>query len=483
MPQPLEPVNPIPDLSSALLTQLFGATEVSGQIKEILGTFNPRAIGVNEHILMRLDPDVAFALALQRAPVINMNWTVESNDDEIKTFVENQLRRHYRRLAKEATLSMIYGFQVIEKVWRAGPLTLRMQGKDGTSSTKRLPLAWTLKRTKAIDPRTLTLLSDPILDEWVGVRQSAQRGSGKPVFAGRDRAILWSFRAEDVWGKLTGFPLVNQAYEPWWWKNAMNLVSNRYFERRADPGIKGRAPASTKDSRTGHAVDGFEYMAQQIRGLKNGSAVVLPATKDTQGNYLYDLELITDDKRGDMLQARIDALSIQIHRGLLLTDEAATSNETGSRSRSEVHMEALGTMQEEVMDDWLDDVLNPQVVDPLVLYNYGPQALEESETFVRSGGLSEGMRQTMKEVLIGLLNVEQMTARGQRVSLADVIQMRDLAQEIGLPLKTPEEVDAILEAKAKSQETSDFGQESDEEDDPEDEKAVEQDLIKSGKID
>lgn len=479
--EPVQAVDPLPFVGS-LLSQLFGRSEISGQIKEILGTFNPRAIGVSERILMRLDPDVAFSLALQRAPIINMSWTVESNDDEIKTFVEQQLRRHYRRLAKAATLSMIYGFQVIEKVWQAGPVTLRMQGKDGTSTTKKLPMAWTLRRSKAIDPRTITLIADPFADEWVGVRQSRNFGDGRMVFAGRDRAMLWSFRSEEVWGKLTGYALIDQAYEPWWWKTAMNLIANRYFERRADPSVKGRAPAATKDTSTGKMVDGFQYMASQIQSLKNGSAVVLPGSKDQSGNFLYDLEFLADDKRGDMIQARCDALGIQIHRGLLLTDEAATSNETGSRARSEVHLQALGTMQEEIMDDWLDDVLNPQFVDPLVLYNYGPQALEESETYVRSGGLSEGMRQTLKDVLLRLMDAEQMTANGQRITLAEMLQSRDIAEDLGLPLKTQEEIDAILEAKAKNQE--EIGFEDGEEGDPEaDEQAVERQLVKSGALD
>ena len=430
-----------------MLSQLMSVSNVSGQIKDILGTFNPRYIGVNERLLMRLDPDVSFGLAILRAPVVNLKWTVESEDPTIKAFIEGELTRNYRRMAKGASLAMIFGFQVLEKVWATKPVTLTIEGQDGAISNKTLPNAWVIERTKAIDPRTITLMIDNEKDDFGGVKQNNMQSGLNPPIISPKQLMLWSFRREEVWGRLTGFPACDQAYEPWWWKTSMNLVANRYFERRADPIVKGRAKASIQDVESGKTVDGYAYMANQLAGLKNGGNLVLPGIRDTQGNYIFDAEYMSDDKRGDMMQDRNDALGAQILRGLWVTDKAGTSDGTGSYNMAETHKDTMQMMIEAFLYEWVDEVLNPQFVDPLVLYNFGPEALESSKTKVQCGGISQGMQEIMKEVLGKVLDSAQLSADGKTGSLIDRIDGAAIAKSLGLPLISPEEFAETIAAK------------------------------------
>jgi hypothetical protein len=437
--------------------------EVSGQIRKWIGIFNPQRININTRLLMRYDPDVAFGLAIRRAPVVNLRWTVESKDPLIKAFVESQLRPLYRQLAKGGSLAIPFGFQVLGKDWVAKPITIEHEDKvDGTVQRKTLPMAWTYKRFKPIDSRTVTLLIDPATDDWGGVRQAGV-SQDKDITVGREKAVLWSHADEDNWGKLEGWPLLDQAYEAWWWKAGMNFYANRYYERRADPTPIGTADPRSLRDKSGLELDGFEYMRRIMRDMKNGAFVVVPSARDDKSNPLFDIKYLTDDQRGEMYQGRIDKLGIQILRGLLVTDEAGTSQETGSRARAEQHAETLGTTQETTVDEWLDEVVNPQVVNPLVLYNFGEKALEESDTRITGEGLSGSMRDILKETFIAILNGEQFLADGTTIPLSKRIDGVAIAEKLGFPIVPAKEVEKLMKAAQNGEDPPAPGEEDDDE--------------------
>lgn len=436
--------------SGSVLRQYFGISEVAGDVRRLVGTFNPREISIRDRLLMRLDPVIAFGLAILRAPLINLRWSIESKDPIIAAFCEQALRPHYRQLATAATLAIPFGFQVIEKVWETQLVDVEVENKiEGRSTTSRFPNAWTYRKFKGINPQTLSLLVDPIEDEWAGVRQKAKRVGGTSVDVGTERVVLWSYRKEEVWGALTGFPHLDQVYEPWWWKTAMNLFANRYFERKADPIPKGRAQAQVTGS-DGKPVDGFQFMADQMAALKNGGILLLPATKDKDGNYLFDVELLQDDKRGDMYQQRIDKLDTQILRGLWITDKAATAGDgTGSLAQAEQHAEVLAENLETIQNEFISDVVNPQVLDPLVVYNFGADKARTSQTKIRAGGLSSGMRDLLKEILINLLQTEQLLANGKKVKLAERLDAVAIAAELELPLVPIDELENLVDSRTE----------------------------------
>lgn len=433
-------------VAGGIMVQMMGASKVAGEVRKLLGVFNPALVGLRTRLLMRNDPDVAFGLAILRAPIINLRWSITSEDDKIAAFVEDQIRPIYRQAATGLSLAIGNGQQACEKVWETRDITvLPKKGMAEVSSPLRFPNAWTYHRFKAIDPRTYSLLIDQEADEWGGIEQNTTRlglpprGEGNTARVGPEQAALWSFRREEAWGRLDGYPLLDQVYEPWWWKTALSMFANRYYERRADPVLRGRGQAEIQDS-DGNAIDGFEFLAQQMLELKNGSAFMLPSTRDASGNLLFDVDFLADDKRGDMFQARLQYLGTQIMRGLWITDEAATSQGSGGRTRSEVHFETMAFSLETILTEFIEDVVQPQIVDPLVLYNFGERAMRESRTRIRGAGLSEDMRALLKDLVTNLLQVETITAAGGTMSLADRIDAQKIADQLGVPLKSDEEL-------------------------------------------
>lgn len=435
---------PRPDVGDAL-RQAF-ETRLAGDVRRALGVFNRQQVSIEHRLMMRNDPDVAFGLALLRAPIINLQWAIEGRDEEIKAFVTEVMKVHYQKLAIAGSMAMHFGFQVLEKVWEPTVLEVDVPGPDGGAPRPRKFNAWSYRRFKAINPKTLTLLVDTERDEWAGVEQ---RVGGVTRRAGPERCVLWSFRAQEVFGHLAGYPITDQAHKPWWNKEVTELYTNRYYERRADPSYKARAAASIQ--RGERTEDGFKYMADQVLGLKDGSVIVLPDGVDpSTGKFLFDVDLMADDKRGDMFQARLDALSTQILRALWIPDKAGTSDGTGSLAMAQTHAETMAMGLQAVLNEWIDEVVNPQVVAPLVLYNFGEERLRASRTRLVGAGISAAMQGLMKELLLALLQTESLQADGVRTSLADRIDADAVAKQLNLPMRSQEELDQIAKEKEKA---------------------------------
>lgn len=469
---------PRPEMGS-ILNQFFGESQISADVKRILGVFNPQYVGINTRLLMRTDPDVAFGLSILRAPIVNMNWAVESNDPIIKAFIDMNLKAVYRKLATGLSQAVTFGYQLSEKVWesRNFPVTIE-NDVTGEQETKVIPNAWVYHDFKAIDPRTYTMLIDREKDEFGGVEQRTKQ---QMIRVGPEKVALWSFRKEEVWGNLGGFPMTDQCYVPWYDKAATSLFCNRYFEGKSDPRYKALADAEITDAQ-GRKQDGFSFIANAVMGLKSGGVLVLPNRRDQQGNLQFDVNPIPDEKRGDMYQQRLDGLNQEILRGLWVTDKAATSDGTGSLAMAEVHADTMSSMMQAILQEWIDEVVNPQIVAPLVLYNFGQQALEQSQTRVTTGGLTKSMKDLLQSLLTQLLQAEQLSDSGSRVTLLERIDATGVAKSLGLPMRSPEEIEELAAQKsARTPNTSPRpGAGAGEEDNEPDDKQIADELIKKG---
>jgi hypothetical protein len=416
-----------------------GSTKIAAQVRSLLGVFNPAYVGLETRLKMRNDPTVSFALAVLRAPVVNLQWSVQSQDSKIAAFVDQELRRVYFELATGASLAIAFGFQPMEKIWRVGPVKVEVDDKsDGTRQSFTLDSAWTYERFKALDPKTVHLLIDDVNDTWGGLQGTDN--AGKPIRVGVERSLLWSFRSEQVWGKLTGYPVLDPMYEPWWWKSACNLFCNRYFERKAEPSYKAHAPAEIIGP-NGEKLDGFAFMQNVLMGLKNGEAVTLPGEYDEKGNRIVDVELLQDDKRGDMFQQRLEYLDLQIMKAALIADRAGSAGRGSGIGTGEaaVHFDILQMLLEEILQEWLR-VVQSQVIDPLVRYNFGEEAVTSSRTIIKSPGLSQWMRDLYRVLMQQLLQAEVALKDGKVVKVLEYLDAIKIAEALHIPIKSADEL-------------------------------------------
>ncbi len=495
------------------LQQLAGRSKISAQIGRILGLFNPRRVRLDDFFLMMRHSTVAFGLAILRGVLMNMVWSIESDDTVIKDTVDKILRPKFRSLARAMSLAIFIGFAHAEIVWSGRRLTVDTEeiAKDGTKKSieKVFDLAWVIDRFKNISPKTTSFILDPVEDEWIGIEQRItkgmnrsakgtgpadappQQGTGangdvKPdpgtVFVPREKVVLWSYRKEDVYGELTGFGVGEQAYMDWWSSMVMGFSADRYFERRAEGNYLARAGREINIG--GQVLDGFQWMADQILGWRNGGVLTLNNERLKQSkDFAFDVKLLEGDKRGEMFQDRLDALDIRILRALFITDKAGTSGDsTGSFAQAKVHADTMAQMLAAIESEFVEEVANPQVVDRIVLFLFGQEALDNSNTRLVEAGMGKDQRDALIRFGEKLLEAEAMVEGGETIKFSDLISQVDLAKMIGLPIKTKEERDALMKAKveARKQMEEKFNPPGIEE--PDDEGKTEPDAVKDDLI-
>jgi len=498
------------------MNQLAGRSKITAQVSRILGFFNPRRVRLDDMFLMMRHSTVAFGLAILRGVLQNMVWSIESDDIIVKDTVDKILRPKFRSLARSMSLAIFLGFAHAEMVWRTRRLTVDTEKilEDGTKEAfeKVFPIAWVIERFKNISPKTTSFIIDPIEDEWIGLEQRVVRRDGQgrtgkepldtatatgtdattvidpnTIFVPKEKVVLWSYRKEDAYGQLTGFGVAEQAYSDWWSSMVLGWSADRYFERRAEGNYVARAGRTIDVG--GVTLDGSQWLSDQILWWRNGGVLTLNNEKiKNSQDFAYSVDLLEGDKRGDMFQTRIDALDIRILRSLFITDEAATADgSSGSFARAKVHASTMAQMLASIESEFVEEVVNPQVVDRIVLFQFGQEVLDNSNTRLVEAGMGKDQRDALIKFGEKLLEAEAMIEDGQTVKFSDLISQVDLAKMIGLPMKTKAEIAALMKVKAEAQAKMEEsfkgkGEEDDEDKDTEPD-AVKDDLIAKGVLD
>lgn len=432
-----------------LRAYLGTTTKIAAEIKSVLGPRDPRLIGLRERLMMRDDPDVAFGLAILRAPIVGLKWSIESEDEEISAFVDAVLRPIYYQLALGASLAIHFGNQVLAKEYDVVDRFEVSVTRDssGKADVRSYPNAIVFRRFKTIDPKTISLLFDPATDDWAGVEQN--QGGGNVVRVGKDGALYWGYRRQEVYGKLQGYPQSDVYHDPWYGKHGLLFCRNRYMENRADPPWKGWAQPELDKGVA--KIDGFQFMHEQLTSVRGGGSILMPNERDDRGNLKFDAALVKDDKRGDMFQQAIEWQSTQIYRAMWIGDKAATAGDgQGSMAQAAVHAQTMAGAMDGVLNEWIE-IVNDQVVTPLSILNFGPERTRSARPRLAGNGISAELKALFKDLILNLIQVEQLQQQGDPVSFVKRIDRVALAQQLGIPLRAEDEVKAMERGKPPSE--------------------------------
>jgi len=428
--------------TGASIRQFTVQSKVMREVVRIIGQFNPQRVDHKRRVQMLDNPTVAFSHAILRASVVNDNFCIEGQNSKIVALVDYAVRKVWHDMALGLSRAIPLGYQAAEKIWVGGPISIPVQDKStGTQEFLNIPSAWIFDKVKVLDQLDTFLMVDRAKDEWGGI--SGTGVDDKPVEIGTERSILWSFLAPLVCGKLTGRPMLDQQYKPWWELEATDLFCDRYFEKKADGQYIAHVPAEI-DGPNGTKIDGCEFMQGALMAAKNGEAITLPGEMDDKGNRLVDVQLLQDDKRGDMYHPRLEYLNLQILRGALIADRAGSAGRGSGIGTGEaaVHFDILQMLLEEIMKDFFK-VIQTQVVDPLVLYNFGEDALRESRTYIKSKGLSNWMRDLYRVILQQMTQFEVALKDGKVVRCMEYIDFVGICESMGVPLKSADQLGSL----------------------------------------
>lgn len=359
--------------------------------------FTAAAGGVETYKRMERDPQIALALALIKAPVARAKWHAACEDGQVREFVEANLRRIWRRMTLRSLDAVPFGFQAFEKVWGL---------RDGK---------FVLEKLVDVDPSAVVMRSDE-RGAFAGFRVGEETLPAPKAFV---------FTHQKRWGDLYGRSRLEPIVDVWHWSRCVYDLTNRYYERKGDPPIKGRAPSGSVTGADGTPVDNLRWMEEKLLSLKSNGVFVVPAEMlDEKGNLAWDYEYQLDDQRAPMFLEYLRHLDALKMRGLFVPERTATQDKgTGSYAMAETHRDVfLGT--EDLLAEEYEEQVNEYVVRPLVELNFDRRA----ECSVRIARMADEERDRLWRV------ADKMLQGAEAAKVMEMIDREKVLEGLDIPL-------------------------------------------------
>lgn len=455
-------------------------------MSEILGQpFDTTRIPLSKLEQMRRDSMLAFGLMLCKVPLVRAPWYIKSSDPQRASFIDGALRKIYGRFILAYTNSFDFGFSAIVKRFEYDypDWTYVDHGSAGESTTGDITekKVWPNENVKALLWKPFMALSPRVAvphwtsdGEFAGIDYSPGGGadafgwSGAPGFPfsnGSQSTIsskqgkpgdipldwaLWATNEKDsVFGSLWGYPRLGYAYRYWWSYWYKFGLSDRAFEKWADPPNIVHYPADAGIDAHGNAVDFADIALSIAEQARSGANVAMPSTvirsdMDRATNTReWELTQMESTANFDALNATFEYLDVQKLRAIMVPEQAVIEGKGGTSSRNvAATMGDLFQESQAVVMQEIDDAINRFLIPQLLEANFGPGGAGCTKV---TTGFDPQDVETMRLIVTGFAN----TAPGQLP-----VDMREMMVRLGIPLLShtafQRELDRQAELAAKA---------------------------------
>jgi SPP1 gp7 family putative phage head morphogenesis protein len=293
---------------------------------------------------IREDDQVKAVLSLKKILILNSDWLIECEDEDVKEFITACLTNFYNGLfAKsmyEILSGMDYGWSITEKIFDYAD----------TPFGKKI----ILKNLKTRAPHTFDLKHDDS-GNLTNIIQHKDGGDGDLDPA---KFIIYSHNSE--FSNSYGTSDINKGvYRAWWSKTAIIKFWNIYLEKYCSPIPTVKIPTSAS------AAD-REKVKMMLKNIQSRTAFTIPAD--------FEMELLNiAGSQGSEYERAINKYDTMIARAVLVPDLIGLSgSETSGGSY------ALGDKQFDIFYTILqfsrqiiEKIIDKEIIKPLVFWNYG----------------------------------------------------------------------------------------------------------------
>jgi len=319
------------------------------------------------------DPVIgAFLFAIEML-IRQVSWEVEpaskdQADHDVAEFVEScldDMSATWEDTLAEILSMLPFGWSYLETVYKY------RQGDNANPS----------KRSKYTDGRLgwrkWSIRSQDTLDKWEfdddgGIQGLWQQAPPlyQPVMIPIEKALL--FRSTSRKNNPEGRSILRNAYRPWYYKKNMEVIEGIGVERDLAGIPFIRAPKSIMEPNAAAAAQAlYASLKQMGTNLRNNeeACVILPSDKDPNGNFYYDLSLLTTGGARqfdtDKIIARYDQrIAMTVLADFILLGHEAVGSFSLSSDKTTLFSTAVGA--------WLDsiaDVINRHAIPRLLRLN------------------------------------------------------------------------------------------------------------------
>lgn len=294
---------------------------------------------------MRQDDQIYSVLTLKKIMVLNSDWYIQCEDEDIGEFITMCFTEYLDGLFSRKLFEMLsaldYGFSVTEKI------------VDYVDTPWGKKLVFTALKTRA--PHSFEFHTDDY-GNIVKFLQHVNYGSDKIL--DQRKFILYSYQSE--FGNPYGNSEINRGvYRAWVSKNAIIKFWNIYCERHGMPLHVGSMPRSAGESEKA-------TFKKIIRNIQSKTGVTIPDD--------FKLELLGSDGSGaDVYERAINKYDTMIARKLLVPDLIGLSGGNtrgGSYALGKEQFNMFYTTIKYIRQD-IERMVNRELIKDLVAWNFG----------------------------------------------------------------------------------------------------------------
>jgi len=358
---------------------------------------------LNTYREMRQNGTIALARAYIAAPVTNGRWGTDAREgapQEWVDFVESQLFPIRETLVDSVVLSLIdYGWAPFEFVLANG----KVDGATRIIVEKLKPLL--------VDITSILVKTDN--GAFAGFLQEQNQRVQLP----RENSVLITFRVEGSnWYGTSFLESTRLSYNNS--KNASN-AARRYDEKIAGAHLKIVYPRA-RTTVNGVEMTGEQLATRMLDGWKASGAFLVPE------DFRIDISFVGDSSpKQSSFTNRLQYLDTQMVRAMLLPERSITEGKFGTKAEAGVHAD-LALTHLDVIHRAITRQISEQVVDTLLVLNFGPEA--KGAVTLTASPLADSKRDILVQAYATLLTNE-LTGLHE----ADAIDMDSLRDQLGIP--------------------------------------------------
>ncbi len=377
--------------------------------------------------IMLANATVRLARAVANAPILTSKWSYEADKDApdgAKDFIQSQMSQHRRSILQHVLLGVDFGWIGFEKVFES------LGNQVG------------LKRLKPLLHEVTEILVDQDSGEWTGL-------INRTVAMPREKCMLFTYDQEA--GNLYGRgKCENLRFLLPVWKDAQDGAA-RYDRKIAGVFPLVHFPPGTSKNKAGEQKDNYELAVSVLANISGGKGIAVPnefatPTDDRQAaspeKRRWLIELLEDKgSRQPGFIERLRYLDSLIMRAYLVPERAATEGQAGTKAEAETHA-GLVIQMAQLLHDQIADEVNRQVVDQLMMLNYGTDAVgtvfispmpvvNETRDFVRQvlqAVLTQGA--SAAEILLSTVNLDALLDMAELPKIGQTIDQASILNQV-----------------------------------------------------
>jgi hypothetical protein len=374
--------------------------ELYAEMAGLLSNVSVRRIPYRTRYRMLKDPDVNFGIGIWGGFLKGLDWTIKCDDPGQRKFLTQAMKRIYpKAIGPIVDGNLIDGFSSARLVWDVDDFLVTERSESGRPKQLLKRPAFYIKKIRDMHPDSIRVRVTKQGD-LVGVLQRQVTGEDVPIRNGYGLShTALRQRHGDPFGESWLIP----PQMPYYWKLIAQFIGMKYCERQGTPHLKGRGPRSEYQRVDGTTASGLRLVLEQAASMIETGIAIMPSDRQSDGSgYLFDIDYMSGERRGDMLLDFVRFWSHQIQRSFLFPDKAVSDQSSGGTSAAAESGRDLWivTLSPTIMV--LQLAMNEDFVWPLQRANFSRDRIAYAELvyrrpdFDRMPIVKEGMRAWMQ---------------------------------------------------------------------------------------